>query len=498
MQFLIYPSLGVELEMPTAHTADGTTYPVDKYFKNLQELWKKREVSTDLLKAGGQVYGLTSPVGLHSLDNAYNNLESSLGPVDSGPDSLNTLYELVSLELQDIDQTLAREQAMVINFSEHPLVRVDEEFYYRVRAPRSIYDYQIKYRGWNHMSGFDAKAHNSPSTGMSLDQSIAGLNCLLALAPAFIALYANSPFEAGRITGFKENRLNIWNWQMNSSRMTGDHKLHCPPPEPFRNLAHYLTWMFGPGTQMWFANCQGRGKDPGDMYLIPDNPCLLDFLRGGEQLAYPAGGGAPESVYPGMNNLAYHQFTQYTDCRLRYGLKDQGPDIKHFLHILDNHPDSLEEFLAPCLSYCYLEGRAAGANFADRELMNLDTSEIPASVAISPSAVQAGLLRNLDKTRKLVAEYTWNDLVGLRMEAARLGLDAQYGGIRVKKLCARVLETAGQGLDPEQAWMLDYPWWVLRTGKTGADRALKRFNQLAGSVEQRMARLILERRMIPA
>ncbi|MFP4235999.1 MAG: glutamate-cysteine ligase family protein [Desulfonatronovibrio sp.] len=498
MQSHIYPTLGVEMEMPIARALDGTTYPVDQYFKNLQKLWKSRHASPGLLKARGQVYGLTSPAGLHSLDNAYNNLESSLGPVDSGPHSLDALCDLVKQELGDVDQTLALEQAMVINFSEHPRVNVDEEFYYRVRAPRSIYDYQIQHRGWNHMSGFDAKAHNSPSTGISLDQSIAGLNCLLALAPAFIALYANSPFEGGKITGFKENRLKIWNRQMNSSRMTGDRKLHCPPPEPFRNLAHYLTWMFGPGTQMWFAHCRGQGKDPGDMYLIPGNPCLLDFLRAGEQLACPAGGGAPKTVVPGMDNLAYHQFAQYTDCRLRYGLKDHGPDIKSFLHILDNHPDRLEEFLAPHLSFCYLEGRSAGANFADMELTGLDMSEIPASVAVSPSAVQAGLLRNLDKARKLTAEYAWKDLLGLRMETARLGLDAEYGGIRARELCARVLETAGQGLDAEQAWMLDYPLWVLRTGKTGADRALKRFDQLKGSAEKRLSKLILERRMIPA
>jgi hypothetical protein len=493
----IFPSLGVEIEMPTAHALTGRTHPVGPFFRNLQDLWKKRNVSTSLLQARGRDYGLRSPVGLHSLDNGYNNLESSLGPVPGGSDSLEVLSELVRRELHDVDHALAREQAMVINFSEHPQVVVNKDFYHRVRAPRSLYDYQVQYRGWNHMSGFDAKAHNSPSTGIPFDQSIIALNCLLSLAPAFIALYANSPFEEGKITRFKENRLNIWAWQMNCSKMAGDHKLHCPPREPFRNFAHYLSWMFGPGTQMWFADREGDGKTPDEMYLMPGNPCLLEFLRGGRQQAYPMGGGLGKTVQPGIKNLVYHQFTQYTDCRLRYGLKDQGPDTGLFMDILDNHPDRLEEFLNPYISYCYMEGRSAGANFADKELAMLDQSEIAASVPVSPSAMQVGLLRNLNKTKKLVDGYGWNNLLGLRMEAVRQGLDAEFGGIRVKDLCARVLDIAGESLDSTHARMLSYPLWVLRTGKTGADRALERFEQLSGSPEERIRKLILERRMIP-
>lgn len=483
--------------MPTAHALTGQTHPVGPFFRNLQDLWNKRNQPTTLLHSRGRDYGLRSPAGLHSLDNGYNNLESSLGPFPGGPDSLEVLSGLVRRELSDVDHALAAEQAMIINFSEHPQVKIDEDFYYAVRAPRSIYDYQVRHRGWNHMAGFDAKAHNSPSTGIAFEEAIAGLNCLLGLAPAFIALYANSPFEGGGVTGFKENRLNIWSRQLNCSRMAGDHKLHCTPREPFRNFAHYLTWMFGPGTQMWFADLKGWGKTPDEMYLMPGNPCLLDFLRRGRQKAYPMGGGPGKSVEPDIKNLVYHQFTQYTDCRLRYGLKDPGPDTVLFMDILDNHPERLEEFLSPYISYCYLEGRSAGANFADRELAMLDQSEIAASVSVSPGVIQAGLLTNLNKTRKLVSGYSWRDLLGLRMEAIRQGLDAEFGGIRVKDLCAGVLDIAGEGLAGSQNLMLSYPLWVLGTGKTGADRALERFEQLSGSLQERIRKLILERRMIP-
>lgn len=484
--------------MPTANALTGETHPVGPFFRNLKKVWEARNEPAELIQVQGRDLGLITSAGLHSLDNGYNNLESSLGPVPPGPDSLDMLADRIRSELLDVDQVLKQEQAMVINFSEHPRVMVDIDFYLKYRAPRSIYSYSVGHRGWNHMAGFDSKAHNSPSTSMSVDQCIPALNCLLALAPAFTALYANSPFEKGRITKYKENRLTFWERLFSSSRMPEDRRFCRPPEKPFRNLAEYMVWMFGPGTRMWFADIEGQVKNPDTMYLIPGDPPLLDYLRGGRQLAYPFGGGPGRTANPCISTLVCHQFTQFSDCRLRYGLLDNGPELEKFLDILDNHPHKLEELFAPHLSYCYLEGRSSGANFADQELTGLDQHEIPASVAVSPSALQYGLLMNLNQAGALVAEYAWKDLAGLRMEAARFGLDAEYNGVRVRDLCAKVIDVAGQGLRADQVWMLAYPQWVLRTGRTGADRALMRFDNLPGPPEERIWKLILERRMLPA
>jgi len=493
-----WPSLGVELEMPTAHARTGQTHPVGAFFRHLGETFADQGLVTSLLRDGDREYGLRSPRGLHSLDNGYNNLESSLGPIIGAVESLDVLAGLIREEVRDVTAALAREDAVIINFSEHPDTLVTREFYYSVRAPKSLYDYQITHRGWNHMAGFDAKAHNSPSVGLDFGQAVPALNCLLALAPAFIALYANSPFEAGRITRHMENRLTIWPRQLDCSRMPGDRKLHRIPPRPFRNLADYLTWMFGPGTQMWFAVHEGDGKNPQNLSLVPGDPPLLDFLRGGPRRAQPLGGGPASIVVPGMRHLEYHQFTQYTDCRLRYGLAGSGPQVEDFQALLREQPDRLEELFQAHSAYCYVEGRAAGANFPDRELVDVAGNDVAASVAVSPSALQYGLLRNLDRTKRLVAGHAWTDLVGLREQAMRRALAGEYRGVEVRKLCAEVLEIAGQGLAREQAWMLAYPHWVLRTGKTGADRALERYGRLPGSPERRLRELIQERRVVAA
>ncbi|GAB6059311.1 glutamate-cysteine ligase family protein [Desulfonatronum parangueonense] len=490
-------SLGVELEMPTASAASGATHPVRGYFANLSQILAEQGLTTRLLQNSGREYGLRSQRGLHSVDNGFNNLESSLGPVAGGANSLFDLAAMIRQEIRDVSAALDREGAMLVNFSEHPAVSVDEDFYFAHRAPKAIYDYQILHRGWNHMSGFDAKAQNSPSTGIEFSRAVSGLNCLLALAPAFIALYANSPFEAGALAPNKENRLTIWPRQLDCSRMPGDCKLHRAPRQPFRNLADYLTWMFGPDTQMWFAENHGQGKSISQILLAPGDPPLLDFLRGGPRWAAPYGPGNPKIVAPSIRHLEDHQFAQYSDCRLRYAFADPPPDLERFLALLEEQPDRLEAFFQDHAAFCYLEGRAAGATFADQELLDLAGEEVGASATVSPSALQYGLLRDLDRTRRLVAGHAWSDWISLREQAVRSALDGESGGVTLRRVCAAVLDIAGNALAADQAWTLAYPLWVLRTGKTGADRALARFAQSSGPPEQRLRELILARRVIP-
>ncbi|WP_161946202.1 glutamate-cysteine ligase family protein [Desulfonatronum thiosulfatophilum] len=490
-------SLGVELEMPTADAVSGASHPVCGFFSNLDQILAEQGLVTQPLHDHGRVYGLRSTRGLHSVDNAFNNLESSLGPVVKGEDSLDALAAMIRRELRDVSAALAQEGAMVINFSEHPNVMVNETLYYTTRAPKAIYDYQILHRGWNHMSGFDAKAQNSPSTGLDFTRAISGLNCLLALAPAFIALYANSPFEAGTLTKYKENRLTIWPRQLDCSRMPGDHKLHRAPVRPFCNLADYLTWMFGPGTQMWFAAQRGQGKSISEVSLVPGDPPLLDFLRDGPCWTAPYGPGAAKIMTPTLQHLEEHQFAQYSDCRLRYAFKSELPELECFIALLQDRPDQLEDFFQENTEFCYLEGRASGATFADRELLDLAEEEVGASAVVSPSAIQYGLLRDLDRTKRLVAGHAWSDWLGLREQAMRNALDGEFAGITLRRICAEVLEIAGNALTKDQSWMLAYPLWVLRTGKTGADRALDCFERSGGPSETRLRELILARQMIP-
>ena len=73
--------------------------------------------------------------------------------------------------------------------------------------------------------GIDAKAQNSPCTSVDVTQAARALNVVLALAPASIAIFANSPLENGRATGLKENRLTVWDRMFRHSRYAGDYQM---------------------------------------------------------------------------------------------------------------------------------------------------------------------------------------------------------------------------------------------------------------------------------
>ena len=76
-------------------------------------------------------------------------------------------------ELEDIGAALAEEGATLLNFSEHPNVAIDPQYYAAVRAPKPIYDYWVMVRGWNHSVGIDAKAQNGPTTAVEVEDAIA-------------------------------------------------------------------------------------------------------------------------------------------------------------------------------------------------------------------------------------------------------------------------------------------------------------------------------------
>ena len=98
---------------------------------------------------------------------------------------------------------------MLLNASEHPACTLDTEWYRRVRAPRPIYDELVDHRGWLHRVASTPGAEQ-PCTSVPAALACRALNVALGLAPAAIALFANSPLQAGRETGLKENRLTMW------------------------------------------------------------------------------------------------------------------------------------------------------------------------------------------------------------------------------------------------------------------------------------------------
>lgn len=510
-------ALGVEIEMPVAALQSGASHKVGPYFAALAALKAGRGAAVELQRIGDCVVGLHSGCVVSGLDNAFNNLESAIGPL-CGVGNLLQLQAMIRQELEDVSTALDQEPgggAMVLNFSQHPDVRIDQAYYLDIRCPKGIYDYWVGYRGWSHHVGVDAKAHNGPTTGVEPREAVHCLNVILGAAPCFIALYANSPFEAGRLTGLAENRLTIWPRMFATSRFPGDRFLHRMPARPFRGWGDYFLWMFGPGTAMHFVSPLERVdyKKPGTMLLPEGDPPLLEFLAQRYWPARPLHGGVPVMVQPSLRHLEFQQFGNFLDARVRFGLGDiqfREPFLERLTACQDADADpghwpgecatpaenAFCELMAGHLLYSYIEGRAAGANQADRELLDLPDTDVAASVASSACAFQLGLCNNLERAHRLLAGVGWETLRGLRGEVVRHGLRAEWKGQRVTKLCATLLDLAAAGLSAAEQRLLAYPRHVLSKGQNGSDRAVAAFERLNGPPEERLHRLIQARRML--
>ncbi|CFP55462.1 Glutamate-cysteine ligase family 2(GCS2) [Bordetella pertussis] len=263
--------------------------------------------------------GVGGPHGLSGLDNGYNLLETAFAPVNGGAGGLRRLAEAVRRELRDTQLALAAEGAMLINAAEHPAASLDADWYRRVRVPRPIYEELVGQRGWLHRIGIDAKAQNSPCTSVPVAIAARCLNVVLALAPAQIAMFANSPLEAGRVTGLKENRLTLWPRMFRGARYLGDDLLHRLPARPFRDLGDYFRWMFGGLTA-------SRALPPGDAcdYKNADVACLVgapslaEFLYAGAWSARNLNDGGSVRLAARSEHFVYSQFAQFLDARWRY------------------------------------------------------------------------------------------------------------------------------------------------------------------------------------
>ena len=491
-------TLGLEMEMPVIRRATGATHHVTGYFETLLLNKQAKGETASLRTICGVPLGVETDLIISSTDNGFNLLESSIGPV-RGENGLTRLNALIGDELRDVLEALDAEGATLINFSEHPGTSITDELYYRMRAPKIIYDYWVGYRKWNHRCGIDAKAHNGPTTGVEIETAVRALNVVLGTAPALIALYANSPFESGRLSGFRENRLRIWPCMFSSSRFSScDMKLQQLPPYPFKNLRDYFLWMFGPGTHMHFIvpGSSREYKEPTGILVVPEAPSVLDFLAGTSWNAYDMADSQAVAVTPAIRHLEFHQFAHFLDARIRYRLRDETIDIGEFRHCMSEDGDSIERLFASHAESCYIEGRMSGANFPDASTVSEGGDLAARSVVISPSAVQEGLLRNPEEAARLLSRYAWSDLAGLRQEAIRHGLRANYKGIEIKTLCREVLETAGQNLSTGEQWMLAYPEFVLTSGKNGADRGIELFERQTGDRAERMKKTILAREAV--
>lgn len=469
--------LGIELEMPVAARADGASHCVgERYFERLLEIKAARGQAAALARADdGRPLAVAGAHGESGLDNGYNLLEAALAPVAGGPARVTRLATLAHAELDDVARALVAEDAVVLNVSEHPDCPIDSRWYAQACVPRPIYRELAGHRGWHHWVGLDAKAQHGANTEVPTARAAQALNAALALAPALIALFANSPLEGGRPTGLKENRLSIWPRMFAPARFAGDLALSRLPARPFADLGDYFRWMFGPGTASRSLPLSRRHDyKRAPTVLLDGDPCLAQFLQARAWAGVRIDNGERVTLAPGSAHFEYSQIAQFLDARWRYRL-DELPPLGDLMQAWQRD-GGLEELFERCGAQGYIEGRAPGACFADRQLLDEAGASVARTAALSASAVQAGLLANLDEAGTLVRDWGWGRLAGLREAAVRDALADD----QVHALARDVLAVARAGLDADDRQWLAYAEYVLATRRTGADRLLELWQGVAG------------------
>ncbi len=484
--------LGLEMEMVVAHRDTGRSHTVENYFDALAGIKRGRGLAPSIHTMAGRAVAVLCEGCESGLDNAFNHLESALGPVAGGPGGLAVLESTVLAELADVIDALESDQAVLLNAAEHPDCPLDTAFYRRARAPKPIYDYWVDYRGWQHQVGIDAKAQNGPTTSVTLGEAANALNVMLALAPAFIALFANSPLEGGQITGLKENRLSIWPRMFAASRFACDARLSSPPDVPFDDLGAYFRWAYGAGTVMHTVPlvCTHDYKGQAHTARVHADPSLLDFLAMPQARATACDTGQALSLQPSAAHFEYLQFSPFLDARFRFRFGTL-PSLKELLACLDKR-DGIEQLMARVGTQGYIEGRVPGANFPDAGLLDELGKGDAASVVMAPSALQAGLLNNLAQARQLVDAWGWQRLLSLRSAAITHALD----DASVHGLVGEVIAVAQAGLRADEQRHLAYARWVWANRRTGADRMLETWQGLAGPSGQRLSTLARQRRVV--
>ena len=460
--------LGVELEMPVADQTSGVSRPVIQYFAALAQQKYTQQLNVRSIVLRDKVVAIQTELADCGLDNGFNLLETAVAPVGLDAGGLLGLADRLHQELEDTLMALQPDQLTVLNAAQHPYASRSAQSYQWLCVPRPIYKELIDYRGWRHHVGIDAKAQNGANTSMPASQLIAAVNAGIAVvAPVSIALFANSPLEDGELTPFLENRLTLWERICAKTRFPADIKLHTYPKRPFYNLADYFMWMFGKDTVARSITLDSKDYKSATPYYLVDQPSLVEFLQSSAWTAQQAITAETITVPPESRFFVEAQVEMLLDARIRYRLAHM-PELKTLLAAWEK-PDGLERLFEDCGICAYIEGRAAGANFADARLLQLAGPAVAATVLTAPSALQLGLYRQLDAVSQLINRWGWNTLGKLRQRAVRSSVDDD----EVYRLCQEVVAIAKQGLEPGEKKLLAYVDYVLAHRQSGAHRLLQ-------------------------
>lgn len=476
------PSLGAELEMAVIDATGASACVGAGYFTALEAI-RRPHGDTRLERIGDIAVALHSDIGVNGIDNGFNLLETAHAPIPAGRNGLAQLAQAMQRDLSDVVRALDTQGLALTSLAQHPTTGTGAQQYDRAVAPKSIYRYLTTLRGWSHAAGIDAKAQNGPTTGLTVANAIPALNLLLATSPAFIALFANSPFENGRPSGLMETRMTLWPRMVATSCVKADRERTGLPPQWFTSLDDYFAWTFAPGTVMHAVPPDQGSYKGGAAFFVAGNGTMnaADFFRGGPVEGQAVGNGERAILTPSAAHFEFLQWSNFLDFRLRFAFGTPGPAPAELASALGPR-GGFDALFRDHATNLYLENRCSGASFPDADLTDVADAPARHSCMIAASALQAGLVAATmndggAEGGAFLRRWPLETIRGLREHAIRHSLSAPENKLLVA-LCSEALDLARRHLPTADQPCLAYADWVLATGRTGAQRALDHWERL--------------------
>jgi len=488
----LLPSLGAELEMAVIDASGASACVGAGYFTALEDI-RHPHGNTRLERIGDITVALHSDIGVNGIDNGFNLLETAHAPIPAGMNGLAQLARAMQRDLSEVVRALATQGLALTSLAQHPTAGTGPAQYARAVAPKSIYRYLTTLRGWSHTAGIDAKAQNGPTTGLTVENAIPALNLLLATSPAFIALFANSPFEDGRPSGLMETRMTLWPRMVATSRVKADRERTGLPPQWFTSLDGYFAWTFAPGTVMHAIPPDHGSYKGGAAFFVAGDGTMNagDFFRGGPVEGQAVGNGERTILTPSAAHFEFLQWSNFLDFRLRFAFGTPGPGPAELARAL-GPGGGFDALFRDHATNLYLENRCSGATFPDADLTDAAGTPEVQSCMIAASALQAGLVASTmndggAEGAAFLRRWPLETVRSLREQAIRHALSGPQNPLLVA-LCTDALDLARRHLPAADQPCLAYADWVLATGRTGAQRALDHWERLGKPPLDELAR----------
>lgn len=251
---------------------------------------------------------------------------------------------------------------------------------------------KIWYRGYLHIAGLEgghSMFHNIAAhqvcIDVSYDELIPALNMLNGIAPATVALFANSGWGEWKTQKHHSMREYRWKkWTREQPEIAG------MPPRPFTSFRDYLTYN-------WSIPMRPSHKD-GTLHVIEPAPTIEEFLRGSQWEAMDVGRGEPSMIRPSIEDVNLCNMYIWTQARPKFYFKGDAR-LEDLLAAYDSGDEALDAFAREHVEKLYIEVRNIAAQ--------------PWEQALAAPAFITGLVEELPAAEITLEQYSWEELRNL-------------------------------------------------------------------------------------